>query len=173
MDLWRSNVSLALAWSEHAPASVRAQRSAAIALVESGNHEKALAVLNRAYQKHPGSHSILMHRMILKCSLGVDITKDKINLLRIAREEPFNPKLTNLLSLFVDISTSGKCTQLNSGYTELLLSGLLSNATAKESEGFLHQLFYFKGVVYSHGAQSSEAERYFVKAIRLRPGWGC
>ena len=27
-------------------------------------------------------------------------------------------------------------------------------------------------MVYSHGAQSSEAERYFVKAIRLRPGWG-
>lgn len=172
VDLWANPVSLALAWARESPESVRAQRSAAIALTQAGRPVEALYILNNAFSNHSESHALLMHRILVKCSLGERIEKDKGLLLELARKEPFNPKLTNLMEVFVGVAKLQACRKLDLDYAGQFIFALLENPVARKSGGFRHQLYYFLGVVRSYEKRAYEALDNFSRAIALRPEVG-
>ncbi len=172
VNLWSDSVSLASSWAKEAPHSVRAQRSAAIALTQAGRVESALDVLNQAFEKHAEEHSILMHRMLLKCSLGQNIAQDKVLLLEISRHAPFNPKLTNMIDVFLSASKGNGCQSLNPEYSKEWISALMTNPVARSSGGFRHQLYFFRGVIRSYEKDGDGAKSDFVHAIKLRPRVG-
>lgn len=169
VDLWSSNISMALAWEKDAPESARAQRSAAIALIQEGYPVEALRILENASKRLPESHAILIHKLLLKCSLGIDIGDDKDRVLAVSQKVSFNPKLTNLVEQLVNGAASGQCSQLTMDYVAMLLEALKENPKAKVSDGFLHQVHYFYGLFYSHGGQPDQALESFIKATELRP----
>lgn len=169
VDLWSNNVALAMAWAKEAPNSVRAQRSAAIALTQEGHLDDALHILGDASERMPESHAILIHKIILKCSFSMDIESDKRKLLPIARDVSFNPKLTKLVEKLIVTAASGVCPQLTEEYAYRVLDALMDNPKSKQSKGFLHQIFYFRGMLDSYEGLGVQAEENFRKAIDLRP----
>ncbi|UHQ54870.1 hypothetical protein [Microbulbifer sp. YPW16] len=172
VDLWKSNVSLAKAWAEEAPGSIRAQRSAAIALTRAGYPGEALKVLDRAHQARPGSHAVLLHKVLLECSLGYDLEAGKANLLEIASTEPFDPRLTTLIETFIGVTKTGACQSLSPEYAQRVLGALMENPVAQTSDGFVHQLYYFSGVISSHQGDAVAASKNFSRAVRIRPRIG-
>lgn len=172
VDIWSDKLSLATNWVKEAPHSIRAQRVAAITLTEHGQVKRALSVLDDAQDRFPQSHSLLIHRMILKCSLHENIEEEKVELLNISEVVGFEPKLSNLIDTFVSIALSGKCGPLNSDYALKVIEALKNNPKALRSDGFKHQLHYFSGVLKSRRYEPSLANSEFTAALDLRPRLG-
>ena len=172
VEVWSDRLNLAIDWIEGAPYSVRAQRSAAIALTAEGHAHTALDVLNKAQDRFPQSHALLIHRIVLKCSLSLDVKRDKAQLTRISREVEFEPKLSMLLDSFISVALSGKCPQIDIAYMLDFIGALSQNPKALKSEGFRHQVHYFTGVLRSRGNDPKKAVEEFSRALDLRPRLG-
>lgn len=168
-DVWGDKRSLAIEWSKQSPSSSRAQRWAAIVLTEEGEPEKALALLDQALIYIPGSHDIAVHRIILKCSLGMNLESDKDQLLNMANNVDFKAKLSRLLDTFVELSLAGRCPALTADYTERLILALLENPKAERSGGYRRQLFFYLGWVKAYRSSGSEALDYFKQSLHLIP----
>ncbi|WP_460232238.1 tetratricopeptide repeat protein [Aurantivibrio plasticivorans] len=171
--VWSNYPSLALSWAQKAPMSSRAQQQAAQVLFDLGQHEKAMATLERAIDRIPNDMTLRMWKIIYSCRYTQMNSLDLLALQKLSKNSIYDLRAFNLYQLFVDEAAQGKCNGLSLDEVKVVLHGLMAlPANANPKSGRFSQLQYLNGRLAVYQAEPDFALKYFKSSLRARSGPG-
>lgn len=139
--VYASEDSLALAWANTQPDSVRAQVYLVDRLYKHGQPAAALEVLDKAIQRHPNDVTLAEDRVLLKCIQGDLVQTDLDKLGALLRTAGFDQGGLENVETLRTIAAQGSCPVLTPMAWLNLADALLTNpiyARNGSAAGFLH-----------------------------------
>lgn len=168
-DLWSDEEQLMLAWAEHNPQSIRAQRTAVLTLENRGKYKKAESIINKALRQYPENHALLADKIRFSCRFKRNPTHTIEKLKKSLGKEPLDYHYMPYMKAVLIGTTPNNCL----GVTYQELSGLLiaveNNSSVTKSTSLQHQLYHTKGVISLDRKKYKEARLAFQHSLELIP----
>lgn len=161
---------LMLYWATHNPDSPRAQRTAAMRLLDRGDAAAARALLARSLARDPAHHPTRLHLLLLSCRAGGFDRGVFEEGVALARREPFDFRAYALLRRFVGALAGGQCRgDVTAGAAARYLEALRANPAARAAPGAMAQVLHLQGYLALSGGRTGEAVAKFREALAVHP----
>lgn len=139
--IYTSEDRLALAWSNAQPGSIRAQGYLAERLLEHGQSDTALHVIDAIETRYPDNATLAENRVYLLCEVGTLTMADLNRMNDILRTATFDRGGFENMGALSKLATSGRCPTLDDDAWLQSVDILLGNPTYQNygiAAGFLH-----------------------------------
>ena len=172
-SIWSDYGTMVEAAARKAPTSARAQQQHAINLFNAGQVDAGLQVIERAIDRRPDNHSLLVTRVIMQCHAGAMNRSRFASFANAVGGDRYDPRLLESYSRMLSVIAAGGCGNLTATEArELFLAMLREPYNANPASlGYSH-LQFFVGYTDAVLGDPDRAVERFEKSLASRPGPG-
>lgn len=168
--IWSDYTSIVESAAARAPTSARAQQQYSQHLLNTGQADEALAVVNRALELMPNRDALLLHKAIAQCKLGQSsredfaVFADKIGPLR------YDPRNLQFHRTYVSLVTEGECPPITTVELRTLFERMLEvPINADPNNVAFNQISFFIGQMDLWLSRPEQALERFRASLKSRP----